>query len=146
MDILYSTKITTKYGLKEIAVYSGDIMEFEEPIDILTTSAFVKSYTPLPRTMFKTLWDNGISVNKLSHSPVIDLRKSCHVWLSKEINKQNINIHRIGCIELLGSYLYKFDAIEIEKSLINSIRAYFSMLDIAAIYNIQMDTDRKSVV
>ena len=29
---------------------------------------------------------------------------------------------------------------EIEKTLINSIRAYFSMLDIAAIYNVKMDT------
>ena len=140
MEALYSAKIATKFGVKEIAAYAGDVMEFEESIDILTTSAFVHSYAPTPRTIFKALWDNGISVKALASAPALDLRDFCHVWLSEEVNQPNTHIHRIGCVEMLGSYLFESEEWELEKSLINSIRAYFSMLDIASIYNIKMDT------
>ena len=140
MELLYSTKITTKFGAKEIAVYAGDIMSYDAPIDILTTSAFVNSYAPTPRTVFKALWDNGISVQDLAQYPALDLRESCHVWLSREVPNPFSHIRRIGCIELIGSYLQRFNEGEIEKTLINSIRAYFSLLDIAAIYNIKMGT------
>lgn len=140
MEKNYSAKIATKFGPKEIAVYFGDIMDFEEPIDILTTSAFVNSYEPVSRTVFGALFHHGISVKALAKSPVLDLRKFCHVWLSEEIHHPTSQIHRIGCVEMYGAHLNYYDPFAVEISLINSIRSYFSMLDIASIYNIKMDT------
>jgi hypothetical protein len=47
--------ISTRFGQKSVEVYLGDICLFDETIDILTTSAFVRSYNPTPRTVFEAL-------------------------------------------------------------------------------------------
>lgn len=140
MESLYSASIQTDSGQKKIEVYCCDITGFDEKIDILTTSAFKGSYLPAPRTVFKALQDIGISVLALSHSPLLDLRKTCHTWLSREVSSESGSIQRIGCIELLNTFSSGFDADELAQSMINSIRAYFRMLDIAAIYGVSMET------
>lgn len=135
MTPLYSAAISTKFGKKAVEVYHADICSFNEPIDILTTSAFVHSYLPTPRTMFEALNQVGISAQKLSESPFIDLREPCHVWLSKEINTASY-IRRISCVEMLtwgANY-------NLEQAMVNSMRAYFNMLDIASIYGVKMET------
>jgi len=137
MDAVYATTINTDHGPKELAVYCCDICAFDQEISILTTSAYVNSYYPTPRSVFGALNTHGISVQKLAMDPEIDLRPSCHTWLSKAIPSSDTAIRRIGCIELIGG---AYDYTKIEQSMINSIRAYFSMLDIAAIYDIDMET------
>lgn len=139
MKKLYSTQIGTEFGQKEIAVFCGDILDFDGTIDILTTSAYRNSYQPTPHTVFRALHDVGISVNNLARTPEIDLRDPCHIWLSAEIKNSNAGIRRIGCVELIGYGEYA-DSYEIEQSMLNSICAYFYMLDMAAIYNVRMDT------
>lgn len=139
MESLYSTHITTESGQKQIEVYCCDVTVFDENIDILTTSAFEGSYAPTPRTVFKALHDIGISVRALSHRPFIDLRKPCHTWLSNMVQSKNSHIQRIGCIELLR-HSTTLVSEELEQSMISSIRAYFHMLDIAAIYGVKMET------
>ena len=142
MEPLYSADITTGFGKKSIEIYCSDILEFDEGIDILTVSAFVKSYFPTPRTMIKALYDVGISVKKLSKDPFIDLRKSCHTWLSEEILTAKRPINRIGCIELIDLHTEKlsYDTYSLEQSILNSIRAYFRMLETASIYNVKIET------
>ena len=137
---LYSTNIKTDFGDKEISVYSSDILYFDKEIDILTTSAYVNSYHPTPHTMFEALNNVGISVYDLSRCPEIDLRIPCYTWLSKYIQNPNVKFHRIGCVELVRQNLRAHNYWEIEQSMINSIRAYFAMLDIADIYGIKMET------
>ena len=140
MRKLHSVKIDTHDGNKEISVYCDDVTSFEEDIDILTTSAYIGSYVPTPRTVFEALYRKGICVKTLSLSPEIDLRNPCNVWLSKQVSANLTKIKRIGCIELLGRHLYSLDFAEMERAMINSIRAYFQMLDIAAVYGVNMST------
>lgn len=140
MAKLHSVPVNTNHGTKEIAVYHDSATLFEEPIDILTTSAYVGCYEPTPGTLFFALQTCGISVNALAQYPALDLRKLCNVWLSDPITKSTTDIHRIGCIELLGRDVFGKTAIEVEQAMITSIRAYFSMLDTAALYDVKMDT------
>lgn len=137
---LHTATIQTEFGQKEIQVYYGDIMEFDGDIDILTTSAFVNSYAPTPRTVFKALHDHGISVAALAADPEIDLRPPCRTWLSREVGPSASRIRRIGCVEF-NSYADRLSGTDtLRQSSLNSIRAYFAMLDLAAVYNIKMDT------
>lgn len=140
MESLCSTYISTEAGNKKLEVYCCDVTLFDEKIDILTTSAFEGSYAPSPRTVFKALHDVGISVHALSYQPFIDLRQPCHIWLSNMVRSEFSRIQRIGCIELLGRSTLHVSEEELEQSMINSIRAYFRMLDIAAIYGVKMET------
>lgn len=140
MGQLHTIQIKTNDCIKEISIFCDDVTAFEENIDILTTSAFVRSYSPTPNTVFKALADKGIDVEGLSEIPEIDLRKPCHIWLSQEVNSSDSKINRIGCIELMGYYLKGLTAMEVEQAMINSIRAYFRMLDIASLYDVNMST------
>ena len=107
---------------------------------MLTTSAYVGSYGPFPRTLFESLYKNGINVQEYAKDPAFDMRKTCHTWLSGEVYDPNGKIHRIGCIEFIGRHLRVYDYSKIEESMINSMRTYFSMLDIASNYDVKMDT------
>ena len=137
MAKLYSVAVHTDHGSKEIAVFHDSVTAFDEPIDILTTSAHIGSYFPTPGTVFHALDNCGISVSALAQYPAIDLRKLCSVWLSEQVPG---NIRRIGCIELLGNTVFGISAVDAEQSMITSIRAYFSMLDTASLYDVKMDT------
>ena len=136
---LYSMTIPTGYGEKTIAVYNCNILDFDEPIDILTASAFKGSYYPTPRTVFYALHQVGISIMDLAKKPMIDLRSFCNVWLSDAVESR-ANIKRIGCVEMLNSRLQIGDLTVVEQELLNSIRAYFQMLDIAATCDVPMET------
>jgi hypothetical protein len=140
MEKLHTVQIHTNDGIKEISVFCNDITTFDEQIDILTTSAFIGSYHPTPRTVFQALADKGIRVDALAAKPELDLRKPCHIWLSKEVNSPLAKISRIGCIELLQHFWSDSTSMEAEQEMINSIRAYFQMLDIAALYGVNMST------
>ncbi len=140
MAKLYSVQINTTDCTKEIAVFCEDVTKFKQPIDILTTSAFNKSYTPTPHTVFNALHKIGINVSKLASSPAFDLRKTCNIWLSDKIEQSHTHINRVGCIELSSNRLFSTNKFATEESIINSFRAYFQMLDIASIYGVEMTT------
>lgn len=139
MGKLHSAQFTIDRCVKEISVFCDDATSFPEPIDILTTSASVGSYAPVPRTVFEALNNKGIVVGYLANDPEIDLRQPCNIWLSKKIHSAATEIERIGCIELVGNHLYSKTEAEIEQSIINSIRAYFRMLELAALCGVKMD-------
>ncbi len=136
MNALYSAPVLTGYGEKRIDVYNCDILAFDEEIDILTTSAYISSYSPVPRTMFAALFSAGINVGMLAAFPEIDLRKFCHAWLSKEIAHSRIRVNRIGCVEF-GRYN---NEAFLEQAIITTIASYFQMLDIAATNGVKMET------
>lgn len=143
MEALYSVNIPTKHGSKTISVFASDILTFDSQIDILTTSAFFRSYRPIPGTLFNALDKINISVYNLSKDPEIDLRNPCNVWLSKPLTASNAHIKRVGCVEMkyemhnMGGL--RFNKVN-EHDMIKSIKAYFQMLDIAATYGIKMDS------
>jgi hypothetical protein len=140
MGLLHSAAIQVGDAAKSISVYCDDVTRFSKKIDILTTSAFVGSYSPTPRTVFRALYDIGISVSDLANAPQLDLRNPCHILLSQQIALPYSNIGRIGCIEFRGGHLFSLDPYEAEQSMINSIRAYFHMLDIASVYGTDVTT------
>ena len=134
MSKLYSVQIPTIDETKEIAVFCEDVTTFDQPIDILITSAFGRCYAPTPRTVFHALYRVGIDVEKLAYSPAFDLRETCQIWLSNPTQSRRAHINRIGCIELSGARISRSDNSATEDSILKSLRAYFCMLDIAAIY------------
>lgn len=140
MECLHSVHIEADGCAKEISVYCGDATEFDYEIDILTISAYEKSYFPTPRTILNALSYKGISVSKLASSPEIDLREPCHIWLSNQIFSERCKIGRVGCIELLGGHLSGLSYMDVEQSMINSICAYFLMLDMAYINGVKIET------
>lgn len=140
MQPMYTTAISTPHGEKSIAVYLSDILLFDEPIDILTTSARKWSYEPTPNSVFGSLFRYGISAKDLAQNPEIDLRQLCNVWLSRPTHSRYTAIRRIGCIEMERYSPDGINRVVNEQAMLNSIRAYFQMLDIAAGYGIPMDT------
>ncbi len=141
MKLLYQTTIETIHGQKELAVYEGDVLSFPDRIDVLTASAYHRSYAPTPHTLFEALAHADISVRSLAEHPELDLRRLCDVWLSEPILSLEAPIRRIGCIEMT----YFSDGgqrIPNEEGLLRSLKAYFGMLDIATAY----DEDMKTVV
>ncbi len=139
MGKLYTSKIKVGIHTKEISVYCDDITEFKTSIDVLTTSAFVGSYAPTPRTVFESLYKKGISVEDEALSPEIDLRKNHNVWLSQKLSLNKSKIKRIGCIELL-KYSSNNNQHDLEQAILNSIQAYFQMLDDAVKLRVRMTT------
>lgn len=131
MELLYTVSITGATGKKSIEVIFGDAMKLDEKIDVLSTSAYKNAYSPIPGTMFGALRANGVDVERLSLHPYLDLRKICNVWLSEEIPG---NIKRIGCLEM-SSYINCA-----EDDVLNCIKAYFQMLDIAATSGVSIKT------
>lgn len=140
MQPLYLAPVFSGNTKKEIAVYCADITAFPEPIDILITSAYHRSYHPTPGTVFYALARAGISVEALAQQPAMDLRELCNVWLSRDTAGGSIPIGRIACVEFLGQQHFVGDPSGAEQALINSIRALFQMLDTASLYGIKMDT------
>ena len=140
MHALLSTPVTSRYGQKELRVCCGDITALSEPIDILITSAYYRSYHPAPGTVFHALARCGISIAQLAQKPAMDLRELCNVWLSREITGAAIPVGRLACVEFMGEQHFAGDPSGAEHALITSIRALFQMLDTASIYGIPMQT------
>lgn len=140
MRYLNRKTVSTPYGDRYISIYVHDVADLDEPIDIMTISAFYQDYLPLPGTMIGALERIGLSVEKLAQSPEIDLRKLCNVWLSNEITDRSIPIGRIGCIELSSEHMNHTDVKEHGSNIVSSIQAYFHMLEIVSLSGIKLET------
>lgn len=135
MRLLHNAEVATPFGKKTISVIAGNVLELDEQIDVLTTSAFVGDYTPTYGSLFGALDRAGISVRRLALDPFIDLRDTCGVWLSNEIVEGDTPIRRIGCVEMM-SY---FETHAIDDPLM-TIKAYFHMLELASLAGVPITT------
>ncbi|MBR3767454.1 MAG: toll/interleukin-1 receptor domain-containing protein [Clostridia bacterium] len=140
MKNIYSVPIDTVFGKKSIEVYNCDIMDFDEEIDVLTVSASHRAYMPTSRSLIESLQEEGISVQALSSSPLIDLRNLCNVWLSQRINRNSKGIKHIGCVEFEYYYDSENQWVINDYKLLYSLKSYFSMLSIAQSYDLDMKT------
>jgi len=116
------------------------VLCFPERIDVLTTSAFCRCYTPTPTSLFGALHRAGVYVEQLAIEPQIDLRSSCNIWLSRNVPEGDAKIGRIGCIELVDPWSAGTTGEQFGQTILTSIRSYFYMLDLAAVNGIPMDT------
>lgn len=135
MQPLHTARVSTEYGEKAIELYCCDILNFDEKIDILTTSAFAGSYEPVHGTMFEALYRVGISVRNHALNPYFDLRKNCHIWLSEKIDNPNVCFSRLGCVEMRGYGFHSDD-----QSILDTIKAYFAMLSLACVCGVKAET------
>ena len=139
MEYMTKLDIDTQYGKKTISVSCMDITDLHDRLDIMTISAFYRSYAPTRRTLLGALNDYNISINHLAENPEIDLRKTGNVWLSESLQGPGLPIGRIGCIETSpytpsrNAWQYK------EKNILSSIKVYFKMLDIASLNGISVE-------
>lgn len=140
MEPLNKSVIKTQYGEKTLAVYTCDILDFKEEIDVLTFSAFQRSYAPTPYTILNALHRAGISAEHLSMDPELDMRSLCNVWLSRKIEGSKLPIKRLGCVEMRSLRLRNGSPDDAQNTMFASIRAYFSMLDIASDFGVEMGT------
>lgn len=140
MNTLAAKTIASPYGEKKLSVHCQDICELDESLDIMTISAFYNGYQPTPNTLVHALNEHGICVEDLAAAPAMDLRKTNHIWLSEPVSNSDLPISRIGCIEMSP---YQYDRglwKEHETDILNSIKAYFHMLNTAALGGVKTET------
>ena len=139
MQSLNEKVFHTAYGEKKIAIHVMDILGLNEELDVMTVSSFINGYRPSRGTVIKALYDSGISVEKLSEKPKIDLRDSIHVWLSDEITEAKLPIRHVACIELNSLTSEKETQKERETRILSSIQGYFHMLEIASLSGMKIE-------
>ena len=125
---------------KTVSVHACDIRELDIDVDIMTVSSFYRDYYPTDGTLIEALACKGIDVQALADIPTIDLREPCNIWLSREVSGfTELPIKRIGCIEM-STCTHDRSAWRKQGALmLNSIRSYFKMLEIAAIMGISVE-------
>lgn len=138
MDPMTTAVIETPFGQKTIDVVCADIRELDEPLDVMTVSAFLHNYEPVPRTLIGALSECGVDVKALSEAPSIDLRKTNRVWLSAPVPVGSLPIRRIGCAELtkLSALYGSWDE---KDPLFDAIRSYFRLLELAGFSGIPVE-------
>lgn len=133
---LYQYSFQAQGEQKAIEVWCHDLTTFPQYIDLLTISAYLESYSITSKSLIGALWRSlHLDVGKLLNNPYIDLRSHVGCWLSNEIKDSTAHMHfgRIGCISLNG--------IDAESGhIMNRLRSYFHMLDLAADAGIAMET------
>lgn len=115
----------TAFGDKKIAIHVMDILDLDEELDVMTVSSFINGYRPSLGTVIKALYDSGISVEKLSEKPKIDLRDSIHVWMSDEIKGAKLPIRHVACIEMNSLSSEIVTQKERETRILSSRRTYY---------------------
>lgn len=121
---------------KTIEVWCHDITTFPQYFDLLTISAFQDGYNLRSNSVIGALWRSmQLDAGKLLDDPFIDLRSYIGCWLSKALppSATQGRFGRIGCISLNG---HKTEPGHI----INRLRSYFHLLDLAADAGIDMET------
>lgn len=90
----------TSNGLKTFEIICTDILSIKNPTDILIISAFQNEYRPFPGTLIADLNSVGINVENLARQPLIDMRSTQHVWMSKKIVSGKTFLRQLACVEL----------------------------------------------
>ena len=84
-----SYEFTTPYGEKCFELHQGNILDFDEKIDVLIISAFSGDYIPVPGTLVGALLrQSKIDVSVLARSPFIDMREEKGVWVSRKLKNR----------------------------------------------------------
>ena len=140
MEALVKKTIYTPYGDKTVEVRVQDLLDLQEHLDVMTISSFYRGYRPSKGTLLGALNQVNISVEKESADPYIDLRESSNIWLSRELDRAGLPITRIGCVEMSPLDYEQDYSTEAEREIIQVIKAYFRMLDLASLSGIKIET------
>ena len=79
MQALIEKTISTQDGEKTISVHACDIRDLDISVDVMTVSAFYRSYEPTKGTLFHALLSKNIDVDALAEAPAFDLRTQCNI-------------------------------------------------------------------
>jgi hypothetical protein len=111
MHLRNQFNMETRYGLRTLALYEGDITVLSEDVDVLALSAFSGWYTPSPGTVIGALHTNlGLSITDIAAECVYDLRKAFSIWISTPLH--GFRCKRILCVEIKESGFHLADILE----------------------------------
>lgn len=96
-----SYEFTTPYGDKCFELHQGNILDFDEKIDVLVISAYSRRYAPTAGTLVGALQrQSEIDVSALAGKPFIDMREEKGIWVSRKL--KNRRFQYIMCVEFLN--------------------------------------------
>src|SRR5678816_2764564 len=103
MDLIDSIFVPHSGQTRKVELLVGDLAELpaEHAVDVLVVSAFPDDYTPTYSSLIGALHGVGVSVDALSHQKEFDLRKYSSCWLSRVIDRPEVQFRRILCFEPL---------------------------------------------
>ncbi len=101
MQLLDTLDIPSAGGIRRIELLAGDLSDIpvEHAVDALAVSAFRGNYVPVPGTLIAALDRRGLAVDELARDKEFDLLDVSGCWLSRSIDKPDLNFRRLLCIE-----------------------------------------------
>lgn len=101
MRVISEFTVPTKNGEAVIELLQGDLTAIpeEHAADILVISAFQDDYIPTPSSLIGALHRKGVSVAELARYKELDRRPETSCWLSRPLNRPDLNVRRIVCFE-----------------------------------------------
>lgn len=129
MALINFIEIETRSGYRSFELHKGDITNLGFQVDMIGLSAFSNDYYPNEGTVIGAFSEIGVYVDALSQSPMLDLRDSFGVWVSKKMIDGSLFNHLI-CLEMVGKNL----------SLEQMLENLFSVISILEVKKVKIET------
>lgn len=101
MELVDSITVRHNQRDRQLMLFVGSISALPESerVDVLVVSAFPDDYRPTHRSLIGALDLAGLSVGELARDKEVDLRKFSNCWLSRPIDRADVQFQRILCFE-----------------------------------------------
>lgn len=102
MRLIDTLRVPRNEGVAEIQLLVGDLSAIpaEHSVDALVVSAFAGDYTPVPNTLIGALYEKrGLWVSELATDKEVDLRDVSSCWLSRPLDRADLNFRHLLCWE-----------------------------------------------
>lgn len=129
MAIINFIEIETRSGYRSFEIHEGDITNLGFHVDMIGVSTFSNDYYPSEGTVIGAFYEKGVDLEVISTKPLIDLRNSFGVWVSKKMNDDSLFNHLI-CLEMIGNDL----------SLEQMLENLFSVISILEVRKVKLET------
>jgi hypothetical protein len=129
MALINFIEIETRSGYRSFELHKGDITNLGFQVDMIGLSAFSNDYYPSEGTVIGAFSEIGVYVDAISQSPMLDLRDSFGVWVSKKM-KDGFLFNHLICLEMVGMNL----------SLEQMLENLFSVISILEVKKVKIET------
>ena len=101
MDLIDTITVREGGTVREVQLLVGDLtrLEADGAVDVLVVSAFPDDYTPTSNSLIGKLYAVGVDVADLARDKAVDLREFSACWLSRPVERPDLNFSRILCFE-----------------------------------------------
>jgi len=140
MKRLYTKHLLSISKNKRISVHRYTNIFFNQSYDVFTTLSITQADNKFEDKINSMLYKRGIDVIELSKSPLFNFVDEHNVWLSKKINNRKSKINYIGGIMVKYNETSAGEKILDEAALLDSIKQYFEMLNMAILSGEKIET------